>query len=104
MKILQIERQLLREKQTVATCLLCTNEGRLTANSGHSPGTKTPHWAGLNETNRWRDLSQAVVLRRIQPKPASAEPNSQTAAGIGTTLPYTLKEASPSRVTFVLPL
>ena len=34
-KIFQIERQLLREKQTVATCLLCTNEGRLTVRSGH---------------------------------------------------------------------
>jgi len=41
MKFIQIERQLLREKQTVATCLLCTNEGRLTAMSGHSQANKT---------------------------------------------------------------
>jgi len=40
-KISQIERQLLREKQTVATCFLCTNEGRLTAMSGHSQANKT---------------------------------------------------------------
>ena len=33
MKILQIERQLLREKQTVETCSLSADEGRLTANS-----------------------------------------------------------------------
>ena len=26
----------MREKQTVTTCLLCTDEGRLTANSGRS--------------------------------------------------------------------
>jgi len=38
---IHIERQLLREKQTVATCLFCMNEGRLTAISGHSQARKT---------------------------------------------------------------
>ena len=50
MKTFQIERQLLREKQTVATCLLCMNEGRLTARSGRLQSKKkgTPKRAFLN--------------------------------------------------------
>jgi len=43
---IQIERPLLREKQTVATRLSCTNEGRLPANSGCSSDTKKPARGG----------------------------------------------------------
>ena len=45
---IQIERPLLREKQTVATCLLGTDEGRLTANSGRSLGIKNPAQSGVS--------------------------------------------------------
>jgi hypothetical protein len=47
MKIFQIERQLLREKQTVETCSLSADEGRLTANSGHSTAIKNPALGGV---------------------------------------------------------
>jgi len=43
----------MREKQTVATYLLYSAEGRLTANSGHFQARKTQHKAGLSEKLSW---------------------------------------------------
>jgi len=63
---IHIERQLLREKQTVATWLLCTHEGRLTANSGRSLQKKKTSFEV-----EYRQSGPALWARAPQPRRAA---------------------------------